>query len=66
MERPRTTSVIRLSDGHVLHVRESVPELRDRIESARRDGPLGIITVTEDGAEGVLLLVGHIIRVGPR
>ena len=65
MPRASTASVIRLSDGHVLHVLESVQELRDRIESARRDGPLGIITVTEDGAEGVLLLVGHIVRVGP-
>ena len=66
MPRETAASVIRLSDGHVLHVRETVQELRDRIESARRDGPLGIITVSEDTPNGVLLLVGHIMRVGPR
>ena len=66
MARERSVSVIRLSDGHTVHVQEPVQEVRDRIESARRDGPLGIIAVSEDTPNGVLLLLGHILSVSPR
>ena len=66
MPEQSNASIIRLSAGHTLHVKEAVEELGKRIAAARRDGPLGIVAVSENASNDVLLLVGHLISVSPR
>ncbi len=56
-------SVILLSTGTSLRVKETIDEVRKRISVARQEGPLGVVELAELGSEPTLVLVGHIVTV---
>ena len=56
-------SVILLSTGTSLRVKETIDEVRKRIGVARQEGPLGVVELAELGSEPTLVLVGHIVTV---
>ena len=56
-------SVILLSTGNSLRVKEPIDEVRKRIGLARTEGPLGMLELSEIGPEPTLVLVGHVVTV---